>query len=573
MDLNKIRHSLAHILAHAIQDLYPGTKFGIGPVIENGFYYDLDLPKSLIPEDLLKIEKRMRELIKQNIIFKKNLISKDSAKKIFKNQPYKLELLKEFYSGHRAPDKVSVYVSGEFTDFCKGNHINSTKEIPLDAFKLTKVAGAYWRGSEKNPMLTRIYGIAFSSKKELSEYLNLEAEAEKRDHRKLGEKLDLFSFQEIAPGAAFWHPKGMIIVKELEKWWRKKHEDSGYLETSTPIMVKKSLFEKSGHWEHYRKNIFTLEIEGETYALKPMNCPESTYIYSSRIRSYKDLPLKFSEIGRLFRNELSGTISGLFRVHQLTMDDAHIYLRENQIQSETKNLLKLVKDFYRMFGFKPEFKLATRPEDFMGSISLWKKAEKSLSLALKQSKIKYELKSKDGAFYGPKIDIYTKDSLKRSWQLATIQLDFQLPERFNLHYIDEKGKKRRPVIIHRAIFGSFERFIGVLLEHLAGSLPFWLAPEQIWIIPIAKRHQQYAKKIHLELKNHNLRIKIKSDQETVSKKIREGEIQKIPYLLVVGDEEIKNNGVRIRSKNKDLGLMNLGNFLEELKKIDKNIKE
>lgn len=565
MNLYKIRHSLSHILAHAIQDIFPGTKFGIGPVIENGFYYDFDLPKPLTLNDLQKIENRMKELIKKDIKFRKKLISKKEARRIFKNQPYKLELLNEFY-GPKSSKKVSVYESGEFLDLCKGGHISSTKEIPIDAFKLTKIAGAYWRGSEKNPMLTRIYGIAFSSKKELSEYLSLEAEAEKRDHRKLGEKFDLFSFHNISPGAVFWHPKGMIILKELEKWWREKHEKAGYLEISTPIMVKKEMFEKSGHWEYYRENIFTLEVEGETYALKPMNCPESTYIYSSKIRSYKDLPLRLSEIGRLFRNELSGVLSGLFRVRQFIMDDAHIYLREDQIQSETKNILKLIKEFYKIFGFQPEFKLATRPKNFMGSLPLWNKSEKALEFALKQNKIKYELKEKDGAFYGPKIDIHIKDSLKRSWQMATLQLDFQLPERFNLYYIDEKGKKKRPVIIHRAIFGSFERFIGVLIEHSAGNLPFWISPEQIWIIPIANRHKSYAKKIRQELETHNLRVVVKDEKATVSKRIREGEIQKVPYLLVVGDREMKKKEVNIRSKNKDLGAIKLSKFLEKIKR-------
>lgn len=565
MDLSKIRHSLAHILAHSIQDLYPSTKFGIGPVIENGFYYDLDLPRPLTPENLSKIEIRMKELIKQNISFEKKLISKEEAKNLFKNQPYKLELLNEFYP-QKSSGKVSVYKSGDFLDLCKGSYVKSTKEIPVDAFKLSKIAGAYWRGSEKNPMLTRIYGVAFSSKKELDEYLTLEVEAEKRDHRKLGEKLDLFSFHDVAPGAAFWHPKGMIIIKELEKWWREKHESLGYLEISTPIMIKKSLFEKSGHWEHYRENIFTLEIEKEIYALKPMNCPESTYIFAHKIRSYKDLPLRLSEIGRLFRNELSGVLSGLFRVRQFTMDDAHIYLKEDQIQNETKNLLKLVEDFYKMFGFKPEFKLATRPESFMGEISLWNKAEKALAFALSQNKIKYELKPKDGAFYGPKIDIHIKDSLNRSWQMATLQLDFQLPERFNLHYIDEKGRKIRPIIIHRAVFGSFERFIGVLIEHLSGNLPFWLSPEQIWVIPISQTHKKYAQEIYRGLSSGNLRVKIKDDRETVSKKIREGEMQRIPYLLVVGDKEVKNKEVSVRSRNKDLGTIKLNKLLEKIKK-------
>jgi threonyl-tRNA synthetase len=566
--IDKIRHSLAHILAYAVQELYPGTKFGIGPVIENGFYYDFELPQPLNNEDLPKIEEKMRSLIKKNIVFKRLFFTKKEAKKIFQNQPYKLELLNEFYKKENS-QKVSVYQSGEFLDLCKGNHIQSTKEIPLEAFKLTKIAGAYWRGSERNPMLTRIYGVAFSSKKELENYLFSIQEAERRDHRKIGEKLELFSFHDIAPGAAFWHPKGMIILRELEKWWRQEHEKAGYLEISTPIMVKKNLFEKSGHWDYYRDNIFSLEVEKETYALKPMNCPESTYIYASKIRSYRELPLRFSEIGKLFRNEASGVLSGLFRVRQFTMDDAHIYLREDQIQDETKKILRLIKDFYRTFGFKPEFKLATRPEKFMGEISLWNKAERALASALKKNKIKYEFKLGDGAFYGPKIDIHIKDALDRSWQVATVQLDFQLPERFNLYYIDQKGNKKRVVLIHRAIFGSFERFIGILLEHSAGQLPFWLAPEQIWLIPVSKKQENYAKKIGAKLQLLDLRFKIKNEPETLSKKIREGEIQKIPYLLVVGEKEEKKQAVRVRSKGKDLGLIKIKKFLENIQKEQK----
>lgn len=561
-----MRHSLAHLMAYAVQEMYPGVKFGIGPVIENGFYYDFDLQKLATDNlQLTTIEKKMRELIAQNIKFERKFILKEAARKLFRDQPYKLELIEEL-SGN----KVSIYKSRDFTDLCKGPHVKSTKEIPADAFKLTKIAGAYWRGSEKNPMLTRIYGVAFSSKKELDNYLKIQEEAEKRDHRKLGNQLDLFSFHEVAPGAAFWHPKGMIMVKELEKWWRKFHEKHGYLETSTPILVKKEIFETSGHWEHYKENMFYFELEGQTYTLKPMNCPESTLIYSSKIRSYKDLPLRLSEIGRLHRNELSGVLAGLFRVRQITMDDAHIYATPEQIQPEIKNVLGLIKEFYKMFDFKPEFRLATRPGNFMGDLKLWNKAEKALAFALKQNKIKYELKPKDGAFYGPKIDVHITDSLGRSWQTATLQLDFQMPERFNLYYIDQKGRKKRPVMIHRAIFGSFERFIGILLEHTAGNLPFWLAPEQIWTIPVGTRHEKYADSISNQLRNLNFRVLLKDENETVSKKIRDGEIQKIPYLLVVGDKEMKNKTVRVRERGKgDVGEIKLVMFL---RKIENELK-
>lgn len=592
--IETIRHSLAHIMAAAVQELYPaapeggeprplgrGVKFGIGPAIENGFYYDFDFgnlrakphkterettQKTVTPEDLPKIETKMLELIKQNIFFKKKLASKTEAKKLFKDQPYKLELITEL------PGKnVTIYKSGDFIDLCAGPHVKSSREIPTDAFKLTKIAGAYWRGNEKNPMLARIYGVAFAAKKELDEYLKLHEEAEKRDHRKIGQALDLFSFHDVSPGAAFWHPKGMVIVRTLEKWWRQEHEKRGYLETSTPIMVKKELFEKSGHWEHYRENIFTLEIEGETYALKPMNCPESALIYSSKIRSYRDLPMRLSEIGRLHRNELSGVLAGLFRVRQITMDDAHIYCRPDQIQDEIDNLLKFIGEFYRMFGFAPEFKLATRPGKFMGDIKLWQKAEKSLEYVLKQDKLPYEVKPKDGAFYGPKIDVHITDALKRSWQMATVQLDFQMPERFDLCYIDDRGKKCRPVMIHRAIFGSFERFIGILLEHFTAALPLWLAPEQIWIIPVGSRHEQYAQEIAKKFRVSGFRFQVKDENETVSKKIREGELQKIPYILVVGDKEMESQTVRVRERGKgDIGEVKIerfiGNVLKEIKK-------
>jgi threonyl-tRNA synthetase len=568
--IEKIRHSLAHILAYAIKELYQDVKLGIGPVIENGFYYDIQFKETLKPSDLQKIEAKMKELVRQNIKFNKKLINFQKAQEIFKDQPYKLELLEDFYGKEKESARVSVYESGKFIDLCKGNHINSTKEISPDSFKLTKISGAYWKGSEKNPMLTRIYGIAFESKKELDEFIKIQIEAEKRDHRKIGEKLDLFSFHHVSPGAVFWHPKGMIIFKELEKWWRQKHDELGYQEISTPLMVKKEVFEKSGHWQHYRENMFSLQIEGETYALKPMNCPESTYIYAFKPRSYRDLPLRLSEIGRLFRNELSGVLSGLFRVRQLTMDDAHLYVREDQIQEETKKLLKIIKEFYKMFNFKPEFKLATRPENFMGEISLWNKAEKALSFALKQNKIEYGIKPKDGAFYGPKIDIHIQDALKRSWQVATIQLDFQLPERFNLYYTNEKGEKVRPVIIHRALFGSFERFIGVLIEHFGGNLPFWLSPEQIWIIPISKKQKKYAKEIYQEVNNAfegKIRQFIKDENETISKKIREGEMQKIPYLLIIGDKEVKQKSISLRKRGKgDMGMIKIKKLIEEIKR-------
>ncbi len=574
--IEKIRHSLAHLLAMAVLEKHPEIKLGIGPVIENGFYYDFDFSKtghSPSPDCLPKLEHAIKRLIKQNLKFERKEVAEKEAEKIFAEQPYKLELIGELKKQEKS---LTVYQSGGFIDLCAGPHVAAAKEIDPESFKLTKIAGAYWRGDEKNPMLVRIYGVAFADKKELNDYIELQKEIEKRDHRKLGEKMDLFSFHDVAPGAPFWHPKGMIIFKELEKYWREIHDESGYQEISTPIIVKASLFEQSGHLKHYRENMFRIcadENDKDGCYLKPMNCPESTYVYRAKTRSYKDLPLRLSEIGRLHRNELSGTLGGMFRVRQITMDDAHIFCRPDQIQAEIKNVLKLVKKFYKLFNLKPRFFLSTKPDEAMGDIKLWEKAEESLGYALKSNKLKYETKPKDGAFYGPKIDIQIKDALGRDWQLATIQLDFQQPENFNLEYIDEKGAKQRPVMIHRAVFGSFERFIGILIEHFSGALPFWLSPVQVWVLPIGKSHKKYATGIAKELKAEKIRVELKSENETIGKKIREGELQKIPYLLIVGDKEVKSKSVAVRIYGKgDQGAVKFKKFLEKInrRKAEKN---
>jgi len=561
---------LAHILAYAVQELYPGTKFGIGPAIENGFYYDFEFVEAdsrgltrgltrITPEDLPRIEQKMKELLKQNIIFQKKTVSKKEAEEIFKNQPHKIELINELKEG-----EITIYESGEFIDLCAGPHVKSTKEIPIDGFKLTRLAGAYWKGSEKNKMLTRIYGVVFGTKKELEDYLKKEVEAEKRDHRKLGELLDLFSFHDIAPATPFWHPKGVIIINELKQYIRNLQKEYGYCETITPMLVKKELYEISGHWEHYREEIFPVELEGKTFALKPMNCPESVYIYASRIRSYKDLPLRLSEFGNLYRNEKGGVLTGLFRAYGFTQDDAHIYCQKDKIIDEIKGILKLIIKIHKTFSLKTSFALATKPDKAMGDPKLWKKAENSLRFILQKNKLEHEIRPKDGAFYGPKIDVDVKDSLGRQWTVATVQLDFQMPERFNLFYIDEKGKRERPVMIHRSSIGSFERFIGILIEHYAGAFPLWLAPEQIWLIPVSSKHDKYAKLIEKELSS--FRIKVKDGNETVSKKIREGEIQKIPYLLVVGDKEMKTKSVAVRQRGKkDIVIMKLNKFIEKVK--------
>ena len=562
--IETIRHSLAHIMASAVQELYPGTKFGIGPAIENGFYYDFDLPKNLTSEDLPKIESKMRELLKQDIKFKKKIISKKEAEEIFKNQPYKLELIEELTEAR----PLSIYQSGGFVDLCQGPHVKSTKEINPEAFKLTKIAGAYWRGSEKNPMLTRIYGVAFKTKKELENYLQKETEAEKRDHRILGQKLELFIFdEEVGAGLPLWMPKGALLRKIIENYLYQELKKEGYLWLVTPHIGRLQLWKTSGHWELYRENMYSpIKIDEEEYELKPMNCPFHLKIYKSKIRSYKDLPLKYAEMGTVYRYERSGVLHGLTRVRGFTQDDAHLFCTAGQLSIELTKLLKHGLKILKTFGFKDyEIYLSTRPEKFAGTEKMWQKATNSLKYVLEKLKLKYQIDPGGGVFYGPKIDIKIKDSLGRPWQCTTIQVDFNLPERFNLTYIDKRGRKEKVIMIHRALLGSIERFIGVLLEHYGGTLPLWLAPEQIWLIPVGSRHKKYAKEVIKELTNYELRIKLKDENETVSKKIREGEIQKIPYLLVVGDKEMESKSVRVRSKNKDLGMMRLTKFIEKVK--------
>jgi threonyl-tRNA synthetase len=568
--IETIRHSLSHIMAYAIQELFPETKFGIGPAIENGFYYDFDLKRSLAPEDLPRIEGRIKELFKKEIVFKKKTISKEEAEEIFKNQPYKLELIEEL------PGKtVSIYESGEFVDLCAGPHIKSTKEINPDAFKLTKIAGAYWRGSEKNPMLQRIYGIAFKTKQELEDFLSKEVEAEKRDHRKLGQKLDLFHIDEKAgPGFILWHPKGAILKKTIEDYILGAYLKEGYQLVNTPHIAKLNLWETSGHTQFYRENMFPpmhlreiTQEEKDDYQLKPMNCPGHILIYKNEIRSYRQLPLRYTELGTVYRYERSGVLYGLTRVRGFTQDDAHIWCTPEQLGGEIISVFKLALRLLRDFGFKEyEIHLSTRPKKYVGTLKNWQKSTNSLKYALEKSKLKYQIDQGEGVFYGPKIDIKVKDSIGRAWQLTTIQVDFNLPERFKMSYIDEKGKKQTPIMIHRALLGSLERFIGVLLEYYAGNLPLWLSPIQFWLIPVGTRHRKYIKEIGNPFKKENLRVEIKDEAETVSKKIREGEIQKIPYMLVVGDKEMKEKSVRVRERGKgDIGIMKLDKFLDKVK--------
>ncbi len=570
--IQTIRHSLAHIMALAIQELYPKTKFGIGPAIENGFYYDLDLSKSISPEDLPRIEKRMKELLDKDISFKKQEVSKAQAKKLFKDEPYKLELIKEMEG------KITTYKSGDFLDLCRGPHIRSTKQIPKQGFKLTKTAGAYWRGDEKNKMLTRIYGVAFLSKKGLDRYLDLQEEAEKRDHRVLGKKLGLFIIdEEFGKGLPLWTPKGAILRKAVMDFALQTYLKRGYQLVATPHIANLNLWERSGHWNFYRDSMYPpMKLENEYFMIKPMNCPGHVKIYNSEIRSYKELPIRYTEMGTVYRFEKSGVLHGLTRVRGFTQDDAHIFCTPEQLQDELVEMIDLTHFILNSFGFK-EFEVGLSVRDlkskkkYLGSDKTWNLAETALEKALKQKGLSFTRYMGEAVFYGPKIDLLVKDAIGRKWQLSTIQVDFNFPQKFDMAYVDKKGKKQRPIMLHRALLGSLERFIGVLIEHYGGVFPLWLSPEQIWVIPISSAHQEYAEKIGKALTEKNIRVVIKDKAETVSKKIRAGEIQKIPYLLVVGDREIKSNSVGVRKREKgDIGIMKLDKFIKE---IEEEIKK
>jgi len=562
-DLHNLRHSLAHLLAASVLELFPDAKLGIGPTIEHGFYYDFLLPRPLTPADLPKIQKVIRKKISQDLRFERQELSEAQAKALFVTQPFKLELIRDLVTkgttvfdelektGGAPSATITAYKTGNFVDLCRGGHVASTKSLPADAFALTHTAGAYWRGSEKNPMLQRVYGVAFASKAELDAYLKLQVEIKKRDHRKLGADLELFSFDPAAPGAPFWHPKGMVVVRELEKLVREKLDAAGYQEISTPQLVRKDLWEKSGHWQHYRENMFRLTVDEQEYALKPMNCPEATLVYATHTRSYRDLPLRFAEFGRLFRNELSGALGGLLRVRQLTMDDAHVFCRPDQIETEVTALLTLVKGLHALFGFRPTFALATMPADHLGTEATWRDAEAKLAAALKRNRLAYTVKDKDGAFYGPKIDIHIQDALGRSWQLSTIQLDYQLPEKFNLSYVAKDGSAQPPVMIHRALLGSFERFIGILTEHVAGAFPLWLAPVQVAVIPVGLKHEKACQKLGKELQAAGLRVEVFTADQSVGKSIRTAEKQKLPYMLVIGDKEMRSPKLHVRERGKE----------------------
>jgi threonyl-tRNA synthetase len=560
--LERMRHSASHIMAEAVQFLFPEAKFGIGPTIEDGFYYDFELPRPLTPEDLPVIENKMREIISQDVPFVAQEMSKDEARKLFATQPYKLELINEI-----ADTTLTIYKQGSFTDLCRGPHLASTGEVK--AFKLTHLAGAYWRGDEKRPMLQRIYGVAFESQQELNDYLLWQAEVIKRDHRKLGKELDLFStHEEIGPGLICWHPKGALIRLIIEDFWRAEHLKRGYDIVYTPHIAKLDLWKTSGHWEFYRDYLFSpMEIEGQQYMLKPMNCLAHILIYKSQLHSYRNLPLRYAELGTVYRYERAGVLYGLARVRGFTQDDAHIFCRPDQVEEEVTEVLNLAQFMMSSFGFgEYELLLSTRPEKYAGTVAMWEEATGSLKHVLEKLNLPYEVDPGEGVFYGPKIDIKLKDALGHVWQGPTIQVDFNLPQRFDVCYIGEDGSEHNVVMIHRTVLGSMERFLACLTEHYGGVFPVWLSPVQTVIIPIADRHVGYAREIESDFKNEGIRVRVDDRSERMNLKIREAQLEKVPYMLIVGDKEMASSSVSLRLRNSE----NLG--LETLVQVKSRIR-
>ncbi|PAE81511.1 threonine--tRNA ligase [Shouchella clausii] len=539
-----LRHSTAHLLAHALKRLYPAVHLGVGPVIGNGFFYDVALDQPITVGDLPKIEQMMKQIIKENMEITRKEVTREKAKQLFKQDPLKLELLEDI-----PPDEtVTVYEQGDFYDLCRGPHIPSTGKIKH--FKLTKVSGAYWRGNSDNQMLQRIYGVAFATKDELQDYFAFLEEAEKRNHRKLGKELELFMFSEEAPGMPFYLANGQIIRNELESFLRNLQAKYDYKEVRTPIMMNQRLWEQSGHWDHYKENMYFTQVDEQQFALKPMNCPGHMLIFKNGLHSYRDLPIRMAEFGQVHRHEFSGALNGLLRVRTFCQDDAHIFVTPQQIEEEITLALKIIDHVYQVFGFKYEIELSTRPDDFMGSEHLWEQAETALENVLQKLNYAYKVNEGDGAFYGPKIDIHIKDAIQRSHQCATVQLDFQLPEKFDLTYIDKQNEKKRPVVIHRAVFGSIDRFLGILIEHFAGAFPVWLAPVQVQIVPVSHVHLDYCLTIQSELKQVGVRVNIDESDEKLGYKIRKAQMQKIPCTIVLGDNELKEETVTVRQYGK-----------------------
>ena len=557
-----LRHTASHVMAQAVKRLWPEAKLAIGPAIDKGFYYDIDMEHTLTPEDLTKIEKEMSRIVKENLPITKSVMSRQEAIQFFKskNEDYKVELIEDL------PEDavISCYAQGDFVDLCAGPHVVSTGKVK--AFKLQSIAGAYWRGDEKNKMLQRIYGTAFEKKEELDAYLHMLEEAAKRDHRKLGKELGLFVIKEEGPGFPFFLPKGMALRNELENFWREVHHDFEYDEIRTPIILNKHLWETSGHWDHYRENMYTTIIDDEEYAIKPMNCPGGILVYQNEMHSYRDLPLRYAELGLVHRHELSGALHGLFRVRAFTQDDAHVFMLPEQMQSELMKVIELFDRIYSQFGLKYHVELSTKPDNAMGDDAIWEAATEALRNAIEAKGIDYVINPGDGAFYGPKLDYHIEDSLGRTWQCGTIQLDMNLPERFNVEYIGEDGQKHRTIMIHRACFGSMERFIGILTEHYAGAFPTWMAPVQVKVLPISEKHVEYANQLAKQMRHDYVRVEVDDRNEKIGYKIRQAQMEKVPYMLVVGDKEMEDNSVNVRKHGGDeLGTVPFDEFFNSIK--------
>ena len=561
--LQVYRHTAAHVLAQAVKAIYPTCKLSIGPTIDNGFYYDIDFKTPIAQEDLGKIEAEMKKIIKSNLPIERFTLPRAEAIKLMtkNSEKYKVELIKDLPEG----EEISFYKQGEFTDLCRGPHLPSTGKIK--AFKLTSIAGAYWRGNEKNKMLTRIYGTAFAKKEEMDAYFTMLEEAKKRDHVKLGKELGLFALLNEGRGFPFFLPKGMVLKNILIDYWRQIHTKEGYVEVQTPIILNRSLWETSGHWGHYKENMYTTKIDGEDCAIKPMNCPGGMLVYKLSPHSYKDLPIRMGELGLVHRHEKSGQLLGLMRVRCFTQDDAHIFMLPEQITDEIKGVVRIINEVYTLFGFKYHVELSTRPDNSMGSDEDWENATNALRLALDELGLDYVVNEGDGAFYGPKIDFHLQDSIGRTWQCGTIQLDFQLPQRFEAEYTGEDGQKHRPIMIHRVVFGSIERFIGILIEHYAGKFPVWLAPVQVKVLPVSDKSMDYAKEVTETLKANGIRVEIDTRNEKIGYKIREAQLEKLPYMLIIGDKEKEEGSVAVRMREKgDIGSMSLQDFADRVKK-------
>lgn len=559
-----LRHTASHVMAQAIQHLFPGVKFAIGPSIENGFYYDLDTEHRFTQEDFPAIEAEMAKIVKENLPLTKEVVSREDALKLFKDagQDYKVELIQDLPEDA----EISLYRQGDFVDLCAGPHTASTGAVK--AFKLQTVAGAYWRGDEHNKMLQRIYGTAFEKKSDLDDYLHMLEEAEKRDHRKLGKQLDLFSFHEEGPGFPFFHAKGMVLRKTLLKLWYELHDEAEYDEISTPTILSRHLWEQSGHWDHYRENMYFTTIDDEPYAIKPMNCPGGILVYKSNVHSYRDFPMRMAELGLVHRHELHGALHGLFRVRCFTQDDAHIFMLPSQMKQEISGVMDLIDKAYKIFGLDYHVELSTRPEDSMGSDEIWDLATKTLREVIEEKGVPFQINEGDGAFYGPKLDFHVKDSIGRTWQCGTIQLDMLMPERFDMTYIGEDGQKHRPVMVHRTVFGSVERFLGILIENYNGAFPVWLAPVQVKLLPISDKHLAYAKELRKKFKKMGIRVEVDESNEKIGYKIRKAQMEKVPYMAVIGDKEMENNTLSIRDRAKgDIGAQPVDDFIAHVQEL------